>query len=110
MIPLCLAYKRVLDNDFLRPQAQENILMGVYELGRIFREEYKARRWYGLYGLLLDISIVYMALGIKQKYNSSYDTYSLLGRMGVRKWLIRLPVAAVHIIKYITLMDLFFRR
>lgn len=109
IIPQALAYKRVLDNDSLREEAVSSVITGVYRWGRLFQKEYSGLS-YWWYGWILDVSIVYMAIGYRQKYNSKLNMKKLLRKLGVRKYLINMPESIIHIIKYSTLLDLMFRK
>ena len=108
IIPQLLSIRRFKENDFLREDAQIEILCGIYNYVRHFIDEYgKYRKWHKLE---LDISIMYFIIGLKAKYNSKVDFSPYLDQFGVSNVVRRLPDIAIRYLDYLLMVGLIFRK
>lgn len=109
ILPEFLMIRNIENNTFLKQEAQIEIINMLYFFGIDFLKQYsKMKAIY--YRLVLDISIVYLANGIVDKYNGMFDVKKLLLSYGVRKWLFYIPKKVIFLLNCFFLSKLVIRK
>lgn len=109
IVPQFLMIRRIEKNIFLKPEAQLKVINMLYFFCLNLLNEYKGiKKW--IYKKILNISIVYMGKGIKDKYESEIDMDGYLADCGVDKFLIKLPKFAIYLLNNFFLLKLIFRK
>ena len=109
IIPEFLMIRRIEENTFLKEDAQVAVIDMLYHFGLNMLSRYSGVKQ-KYYKILLDVSTVYLANGIKLKYEGMLDVKELLKNYGVNKFLCFLPPQLVFILNCLLLSKLIFRK
>lgn len=109
IVPDFLMIRRIEENTFLEREAQVAVIDMLYHFGlsMLNKSTPIIRSWYKI---VLDISTIYLANGIKAKYNSEINMNLLLKEYGVNKFLLALSSKFIFLLNCILLIKLIFRK
>lgn len=109
IIPEFLMIRRIEENTFLKEDAQIAVIDMLYHFGLNMLSQYSGiKKIY--YKILLDISTIYLANGIKLKYEGMLDIKELLKNYGVNKFLYILPEKLIFLVNCLLLSKLILRK
>lgn len=107
IIPQFLMVRRVADNATLKDSLQLNTVGFLYGLGNYFLQNCRNRK---KYKKILDISTVYMAYGIKKKYNGKFEVKNILSKLGVDEKILKMNYYTIYFLNAFLLAKLIFRK
>lgn len=109
IIPQFLMIRRIEENIFLKEDSQVAVIDMLYHFGLNQLSRYSGIKQ-KYYKILLDISTVYLATGIKNKYEGSLDVKGILKKYGVNRFMCILPSKLLFIINCLLLSKLILRK
>jgi GT2 family glycosyltransferase len=109
IIPEFLMIRRVEKNTFLNKDIQINVIDMLYHFGMYILKDYAGLKK-KVYKYRLNISTIYLAYGIKNKYLGTYNVEELMADFGIDKRISYLPEKIVSLINKIMLIKLIFRK
>ena len=107
--PEFLMIRRIEKNTFLKEDAQIAVIDMLYHFGLNMLKKFSGIRQ-KYYKILLDVSTVYLANGIKFKYEGKFNIKKLLKSYGVNRFLCILPSKIIFLINCCLLSKLVLRK